>query len=42
MITAFVGVGGLTIAFGLWRIRGHFTVPVRDPYLGDSLAYKQP
>ena len=42
MITAFLGVGGLTIAFAVWRIRGHFTVPVRDPYLGDSLAYRQP
>jgi hypothetical protein len=42
MVTAFAGVGGLAVAFGLWRIRGHFTVPVRDPYLGDSLAYRQP
>ena len=42
MVTAFVGIGGLTIAFGLWRARGQFTVPVRDPYLADSLAYRQP
>jgi hypothetical protein len=42
MITAFVGIGGSAVAFALWRIRGHFTVPVRDPYLGDSLAYRQP
>lgn len=42
MISAFIGVGGLSIAFALWRIRGHFTVPVRDPYLADSLAYRQP
>ncbi len=42
MVTAFFGIGGLTIAFGLWRIRGQFTVPVRDPYLADSLAYRQP
>jgi len=42
MITSFVGVGGLSIAFGLWRIRGQFTVPIRDPYLVDSLAYRQP
>jgi hypothetical protein len=42
LIPAFVGVGGLAIAFGLWRIRGHFTVAVRDPYLADSLAYKGP
>jgi hypothetical protein len=42
MVTAFFGIGGLTLAFGLWRIRGQFTVPVRDPYLADSLAYRQP
>jgi uncharacterized membrane protein YpjA len=42
MLTAFVGVGGLSIAFALWRIRGHFTVPVRDPYLTESLTYRQP
>jgi hypothetical protein len=42
MLTAFVGVGGLAIAFALWKIRGHFTLPVRDPYLADSLAYRQP
>lgn len=42
LIPAFVGVGGLAIAFGIWRVRGHFTVPVRDPYLADSLAYKGP
>lgn len=42
MITSFVGIGGLSIAFGLWRIRGQFTVPIRDPYLVDSLAYRQP
>jgi hypothetical protein len=42
LIPAFVGIGGLALAFGLWRIRGRFTVPVRDPYLADSLAYKGP
>jgi len=42
LLTAFVGIGGLSVAFAMWRIRGHFTVPIRDPYLADSLAYKQP
>jgi hypothetical protein len=42
MLTAFVGIGGLAVAFAIWKIRGHFTVPVRDPYLADSLAYRQP
>lgn len=42
MLTAFAGVGGLAVAFALWKIRGQFTLPVRDPYLADSLAYRQP
>jgi len=41
-ITAFVGVGLLGTAFVMWRARGRFSVPVRDPYLADSLRYKQP
>jgi hypothetical protein len=40
--SAFVGVGGLAVAFALWRARGRYTIPVRDPYLADSLAYRQP
>jgi hypothetical protein len=38
-LTAFVGVGGAAVAFTLFRLRGAFTVPVRDPYLEDSLRY---
>ena len=41
-ITSFLGVGGLTLAFGLFRLRGGYAVPVRDPYLEDSLRYVQP
>nr|UXE45702.1 hypothetical protein Hi04_10k_c5202_00011 [uncultured bacterium] len=41
-VTAFLGVGGLAIAFAIFRARGHFTVPVKDPYLSDSLRYVQP
>ena len=41
-ITSFAGVGGLTLAVGLWRLRGGYAVPVRDPYLEDSLRYVQP
>jgi hypothetical protein len=41
-VTAFLGVGLLAVAFVMWRARGRFTVPVRDPYLADSLRYKQP
>jgi hypothetical protein len=41
-LTSFAGVGGLSVAFGLWRLRGGYAVPVRDPYLEDSLRYVQP
>jgi len=42
LLTAFVGVGGVAVAFAVWRARGQFNVPVKDPYLADSLAYRQP
>jgi hypothetical protein len=42
MFTSFVGVGALAIAFAVWRLRGHFTLPVKDPFLGVSLRYRQP
>lgn len=38
-LTAFVGLGGLTFAFALWRLRGAYAVPVMDPYLPHSLRY---
>ncbi len=38
-VTAFVGVGSLALAFAVLRMRGAATVPVRDPYLEDSLRY---
>jgi hypothetical protein len=38
-ITAFLGVGGAAVAFGVLRMRGIASVPVRDPYLEDSLRY---
>jgi hypothetical protein len=42
MLLSFVGIGALGIAFALWRIRGHFTLPVKDPFLPVSLRYRQP
>jgi hypothetical protein len=42
LLTALVGVGGVWAAFGLWRVRGHYPLPVGDPYLDDSLRYVQP
>jgi hypothetical protein len=42
LITSFLGVGGIAIAFALWRAGGKYTVPVKDPYIADSLRYVQP
>ena len=42
LVTAFVGVGGLSVAFGLWKLRGQYSLPVKDPYIADSLRYVQP
>jgi hypothetical protein len=41
-VTAFLGIGLLAIAFGVTRLRGQYAVPIKDPYLADSLGYKQP
>ncbi|WP_275425015.1 hypothetical protein [Archangium violaceum] len=40
-VSAFLGVGGAAVAFTLWRMRGHATVPVGDPYLHESLGYDE-
>ena len=40
-VTAFLGVGGSAVAFTLWRLRGHATVPVGDPFLSESLGYDE-
>jgi hypothetical protein len=41
-LTAFVGVGGAAVAFAIFRARGGYLVPVKDPFLADSLRYTQP
>ena len=41
-LTALVGVGGIAIAFTLWRMHGVAALPLRDPYLADSLRYMPP
>ncbi|HEY4183764.1 MAG TPA: hypothetical protein VGP07_01795 [Polyangia bacterium] len=40
--TAFVGLGLLGISFGVWRLRGKLPVPVKDPYITESIRYRQP
>jgi hypothetical protein len=37
-----LGMGGLAIAIAIWKMRGHYTVPVKDPFLDVSLRYRQP
>ncbi len=39
-LAAFVGVGGASVAFALVRLRANAAVPIRDPYLEDSLRYQ--
>jgi len=39
-LTAFLGVGGVCIAWVVTRLRGHAILPARDPYLADSLHYE--
>ena len=41
-LTAFVGVGGVSVAAATALMRGAAPVPVKDPYLEDSLRYVQP
>jgi hypothetical protein len=40
--TSFLGVGLLAVAFGVSRLRGRLPIPVKDPYLSESLRYRQP
>ncbi len=39
---AWIGIGGVALAFAVWRIRGHYALPVKDPFLSTSLRYRQP
>jgi len=42
VFTAFAGVGGAAVALALFRARGRYTVPVKDPFLAESLECVQP
>ena len=39
--TAFAGIGGLCVAAAVWLLRGARPLPVKDPFLEDSLRYVQ-
>jgi hypothetical protein len=41
-LTSFLGVGGIAVAFTLWRMHGVVAVPVKDPYLSESMRYSPP
>jgi hypothetical protein len=41
-LTAFAGIGGASLAFALFLFRAARPLPVRDPFLEDSLKYVQP
>jgi hypothetical protein len=41
-ITAWAGLGGLCLAFVLFRMRGRHAIPLNDPALDYSVHYKQP
>jgi hypothetical protein len=38
-LTALAGVGGVAVAYTVWRMRGAAAVPLKDPYLEASLRY---
>jgi hypothetical protein len=39
-LPAFLGVGLLAVAFTVSRLRGKLIIPVKDPYLAESLRYR--
>lgn len=41
-VTSFIGVGGVSVAAALYLFRAARPLPVRDPFLEDSLRYVQP
>jgi hypothetical protein len=41
-LTALAGVGGVAIAFAIFRARGSYALPIGDPYLPHSLQFTQP
>jgi hypothetical protein len=41
-LSAFFGIGLICVAAAVWALRGRLPVPIRDPYLAESLRYRQP
>jgi hypothetical protein len=40
-VTAFVGIGGLAVAYAVYTMRGRRLLPAGDPFLSDSLEYSK-
>jgi hypothetical protein len=40
-LTAFLGVGGVTLGYGIFVMRGRYALPVGDPFLEASLHYEK-
>jgi uncharacterized membrane protein YpjA len=40
-LTAFLGVGGVTLGYGIFVMRGRHALPVGDPFLQASLHYEK-
>jgi hypothetical protein len=40
-LSAFLGIGGVLVAFCTWLLRGGYAVPIKDPFLRHSLQYDQ-
>jgi hypothetical protein len=40
-LAAFLGLGGVGVAFGVWALRGRYAVPIGDPFLAESLRYSK-
>jgi hypothetical protein len=41
-LLAFLGVGAVALGFSVWKLRGGYSLPVKDPFLAESLRYRQP
>lgn len=41
-VAALLGIGGAATATAAWRARGHPPLPVRDPYVEQSMRYVEP
>lgn len=41
-LAALAAVGGVSVAYGTWRLRGRALIPISDPGLASSIRYRSP